>query len=1182
MRKLFLLFIIFSFGIISYSQQGKLTNTLLWRISGNGLTKPSYLFGTMHLTDKRIFHFGDSLYKALEQTEAFAAELDMNRLGTQMINQLVNNKEEKAAREPVKVRDAVSTEIWKKYKDPLAAKFYKPAEKITLDDLEEMESALKAELFKKGDMPAFLDAYLFGIARKQGKWVGGIEDLQDQIEHINAEDIEGRIQTALFDDKYYRSGIEWLIKMYNAQMLDSIDAMYRGENGQKDYIMIKRNLKMTERMDSLSAIRSTFFAVGVAHLPGDSGVIALLRSKGFTVNPVVSSKKVAPDKYILKTDESVWNPVHIRDSVYALQMPGIAENLGLLQSMGLEMKMFYDISVMKMFMTLSVEIGEDRKKLGADSLYNGIKQQYKKKDKQIKEKRIIINGIEGREYGMSTEEGQMTLQVFIPELEQVILNGVFAIREKSLHDAETVRFFQSFVYNRNFKRSVQPEKNWSRVDYGNHAFSVEMPAMPKEAKDVNSEEGKIIHTYQYIDIKAQVFYGMRISSVKENMYDPGNDSSYFIAIKDRLKTGFEDSRILDSAFISMNHYPGYSIAVSGKSGSDWLETRVITLARGSRNYYLYAVYFPAEDNRLSANRFLNSFKLLPYHYPEWRTVFSPDGSFSTLSPHPLKKIEIEEDEIHVGSERFILYDSAVSATMYFDKTTIPDWVWFDTDTAFLKKRSGLYKALNDSIAAFSITTAGNLKMADFLVLTAGSPLVKKVKLILNGNELYELFTHLSPQDITGLYDRVFDEFKVGKENSSHIPTQSQAPALISVLHNADLKTVNKIKLWWDDLEFSKKDIPALQRLLLKIYPDFDSSYTNNNLNKKIVDKISELDSSHTTMAWLNDNYKSILPENEYIKPFVVSFLSGIKTSESYSLLKEFLINHSFDIKMPVYFSNGFYDSLALTKTLFPEILKFAGSEVLSDYLVGISISLYDSNLISKTVIKQYEKGFIASAKKVLENNKEDIEENGYNYYDWIKILGIINNPEANTLLKKFTRFNDRGIRFRTIIAQLTNNQPVDSRIIYTLATTDEYRHDLFDELKRIGKLNLFPSQYRSQKELGKSKVYMYASDEEPPGLISHAGEKTILYKGKQQKFYLYKVPFDIANSESYLGIAGPYKLDQKDYLSTHEVTGVYWLKEFDAKKINDLFKEYLFSLEESNKEEAADEKSEPPPAAIIK
>ena len=90
-------------------------NTLLWRISGKGLTRPSYLYGTMHLMDKKVFQLGDSVYKAIEQTDGFAAELDMNKVGNQMVNHFLNEREAKKAVEPVKLKDAVSAETWKLY-----------------------------------------------------------------------------------------------------------------------------------------------------------------------------------------------------------------------------------------------------------------------------------------------------------------------------------------------------------------------------------------------------------------------------------------------------------------------------------------------------------------------------------------------------------------------------------------------------------------------------------------------------------------------------------------------------------------------------------------------------------------------------------------------------------------------------------------------------------------------------------------------------------------------------------------------------------------------------------------------------------------------------------------------------------------------------------------------------------
>src|SRR5436305_9715947 len=50
--------------------------SLLWEITGNGLKKPSYLFGTMHVSSKMVFHLSDSFYLALKNADVVALETD--------------------------------------------------------------------------------------------------------------------------------------------------------------------------------------------------------------------------------------------------------------------------------------------------------------------------------------------------------------------------------------------------------------------------------------------------------------------------------------------------------------------------------------------------------------------------------------------------------------------------------------------------------------------------------------------------------------------------------------------------------------------------------------------------------------------------------------------------------------------------------------------------------------------------------------------------------------------------------------------------------------------------------------------------------------------------------------------------------------------------------------------------
>ncbi len=1153
---------------VSAQNNSKIQNSLLWRITGKGLSRPSYLFGTIHLTDKRVFFLGDSLYNAIGETEGFAAELDLNSMGTQMINYMFHQNEEKNATEPIKVKDVVNAQIWEKYKDRLEKKFDKKADKITLDDLDQSKSELNIELYKKGEMSTFLDAYLFGVAKKQGKWVGGIEDFNDQVEQINSPETEEKIQAALYDEKYYHSSYEWFIKTYISQQLDSIDAfMYNEESGKKDYILIKRNLKMTRRIDSLSAIRSTFFAIGAAHLPGDSGVINLLRSRGFTLTPVFSSKKIDPDKYNLKSKEITWYPVNIKDSTYSLSMPGIANSLDKFEAFGLDMKVFFDLSFMKMYMTMSTEMSEDRKKLGLDSIYNGLKNQFAESNMKVREKEITINGITGREYRINAENGVLLMQVFIPRMERVVLNAVFALREQSLSDNESNKFFETFVYNNNQKKIAPIETKWNLFTNQALAYSVDLPVKPTESRNVRSEEGKIIQTAQAFDLKSQIFYGIKTSSTKEEMRLTSKDSSYFLSIGDDIRERvLDNAETIDSSYIFIDNFPAYRISMRGKVQGESLEIKSLTLIRGNRTYYLFTLFQPGEKERANAEKFLSSFRLLNYKYPEWHTIYSPDHSISTTSPFSFTFRDVDEEDFHQNAKRIIVYDSLSSNTLIIDKTLLPDWFWYSSDTAFLRKRAESYKSEADSISDYKLTLNDSIKSSEFVIIMPGQDRVRKVKIILNGNELYEIFGTMAHYDLDKKYYTFFNYFKILKKLNPVNFTQSRIQNLIKIIRSGDLKTIKEADLWWDNLAFKQTDLPLLQQLSLKIYPDFDTSYYNN-LNSKILIKIKELDSNYSTINFIKDNYKLITINNEYAKPLLISWLSDIKTRDSYELIKYLLANYSYNLPKQGYFHYSFYDSLKLTASLFPQILKLADSDALGEILCRLTRTLLTNNYISRKEIIPFESKFISLAKREIEKNKKDIENNGSSYYDLIDILGILNTQSSDLILKQFSNFSDLRIRFKTLVQMLRNKQQVDPRTIYTFASTDEYRSDLYDELLKNKMENKFPKDFMTQKLLGKSKVFIYDDDDHKPAGIIFIDDRTEMFNGKKQKFYLYEVSFSSDFKYiSYLGVAGPYSLNPKEYnIGKDDISDIYWDQQFDDKKIDTYFKEFLKQSEEQLK-----------------
>ena len=162
-------------------------------------------------------------------------------------------------------------------------------------------------------MSTIMDVYLFDIAKKQGKWVGGIEDYEDQLKTNKEDDVMSAVDEVLTEKKIVDEKVEWMINVYLNQQLDTIDVTNELWQGTENNVLIRRNKKMARRIDSIMQLRTCLFAIGAAHIPGDSGVVRLLRERGFTVEPVSYSKRIEAGKYIYVSKDLPWVNAEIKD-----------------------------------------------------------------------------------------------------------------------------------------------------------------------------------------------------------------------------------------------------------------------------------------------------------------------------------------------------------------------------------------------------------------------------------------------------------------------------------------------------------------------------------------------------------------------------------------------------------------------------------------------------------------------------------------------------------------------------------------------------------------------------------------------------------------------------------------------------------------------------------------------------
>lgn len=283
-------------------------NTLHWRIEGNGLNQPSYLYGTMHSRNSRVHNLGDSVLVSLSACKAVALEIVTDKMG---IKDMVGAMKQMYMRDTT-LKDLYDAETYQRVKKAVSQKlgfmtFIYNVDKIKpmflASLLTEMDAA--AEELPKSEL--ILDMYFQEEGKKQRKQLISIESVREQMQAIDKLPL--KVQAEMLLEQVNNAGSydamgEDMIEYYARQDLDALLELYEGqkESVTESFdraLVIDRNKTMAYRMDSFMRKQPTFTAVGALHLPGKTGVIALLRQKGYRVLPVYSSDKTYQTKTVV-------------------------------------------------------------------------------------------------------------------------------------------------------------------------------------------------------------------------------------------------------------------------------------------------------------------------------------------------------------------------------------------------------------------------------------------------------------------------------------------------------------------------------------------------------------------------------------------------------------------------------------------------------------------------------------------------------------------------------------------------------------------------------------------------------------------------------------------------------------------------------------------------------------------
>lgn len=1143
----------------STAQQQKWPKTLLWRISGKGLKYPSYLFGTMHLQDKRLFYFGDSLYHAIENTDGMALEIDFD----EMMDSVVTNSF-KDAEKGLLTKLIIDRKKYGKEADTILRKFGIKGDRVTSKQLKEIRNYRIRQLSEGDEMPTFVDAYLFSIAKRQNKWLGGIEDVKDQLDLDNEMGNDLKPEEVFQPLHQMKQSLDLMKRFYLDQDLEAIAAMCYNTKDQEmtDKMLINRNIKMARRMDSLSAIRSMFFAVGCAHLPGDSGVISFLRKRGFTVEPVFAKDRVFAGTYSGKLKSIEWQKVKDANNLYTIEMPGNAFEQKMLGEI-VKMKMCFDWTTMTYYMT-------------GNSL-SGISEA-----KQLHQMMSTMAGNFGKGAYKISDVKQTAKDGFLIEEATIdCVNGVYHVqlRAKSgvlymliagsdkasnLVSSDLIHFFNSFA-----PLTVEV-KDWVKFDMPEKGFSVLMPGAPKENPAlVNNSNWAGWHNviYDYMDLANQQYYLLQVRDL-EGGYTRNNDSLLISFLSDLVRKN-ADKVYINERFTFKGLPAWHFEGATTKQNSKY---KIISILRGNRIYTISSITTIDKDFT-TADRFFDSFTFTKYKDAAWQIRYSGAG-FYAPSPSAFLEFKVKSNDStnETNAPHYFAYDPFSGTSYDLIKSTFPKYYWVKNDSLYFEEKIKSYKDNGNSLSSIKHTQNGTLQGLEFTIDIPGTQNQRRVRMILGGDTLYVLSVEKPSSEINDeSCQQFFTGFRMVNEIRPTIFTKKTTQYL-NDLKTKDSAAFEHLANNFPAFEMSKEDLPFLHKAMLENYYD-SSTNSYDGMNAQICEQVAKL-SDTSTIRFIQDNYKLLGPEKENIKYRLLKVLSANKTSESYKLLKQLLLTDLPKGEDPG-IAHALTDSMQLTKTFYPEILALHKDSTFCDALVSITKDLLDSNLLDIKDIRPYEDAFLGHAMHIFKN-KAEVTENWWLYQDWVRFISKFNDQKSNALLEQLLKINADRFKYTVIIALLDNKQHVDPVEINKVAADREYRANFYDDLVAIGYKSLFPAAYATQKAIAESEMYLIATDDQDISAMSFVGERVMNYMGSKKKFYLFKVSYpneDNNRSESYLGITGPYDLTTKELITSSELGGFYSKGMFSALKVDQHLKEYLAEQEQASKKSAATQSS---------
>ena len=1051
-------------------------NSLLWEISGKGLKKPSYIYGTMHVSNKLAFRLGDPFYKAIAASDVVATELDPDVWFESFITSedyklSISSSKSNQQDEGMALNNDRAVLIKNAFEQDLSA----------INNLMYRISATQANF----EESTFLDLYIYKCGKKLNKKIAGVETYQ-QLMNAMAEaskaDVNDREDEVSINPKDKASTwsngekIEEAYRRANLDLLDSLSHIGMSKR-EAECIIYKRNIIMGKFIDSIVKNQRLFIGVGAAHLPGQKGIIEWLRKKGYTVKPLDMGERDGMQRSDLDSliypqpSATYW----ASDSFYSVSVPGRMldmvshSSVHFATAVDMVNGAYYTVCRTLSSSFITNESPEHVLSSIDSSLYEIVPGDI------ITKKQIERFGYKGYDIVNRTRRGDLQrAQLFVTPNEILLfkLNGT----DNFASSPEADKFFNSITI------VPQPAGKWKTFSDPDHTFSINAPAncilYYSSALDNLDDRHLMIGSDQI----GNGYFVLKHSYSVTNYIERDSNEMVDILESFAKKAKFK----LDTQTYTIRH--GRPMIDARYTTPDKRHIRVRTVLN-QLDYYLIGVYYDTDTSAITP--FFESFAVhnRPYNSFTWyidtsllfkvKLPYVPrESALSSmyLGVNKYKKSDDEEkvktfsnpgydEEIHVS---FIKYDRYLS---------IPD-------TSFYKKAKqtlslNYYQVLNN-VKTEKLKDGWQI---DALVSDTGSTQIIHKRFILKNGTRYIIEAYVDTLLGESEFAKTFFETFTPKDTViGFSPLTNKGALYLKDLYSSDTAIQNKAIAYQGYIRFAKSDVDPYIKAV-KNLPVIDEYKDYVNLKMNLLENFA-VSTDQRVLDFLRTEYDRYSDTAIY-QYAILKALTNMQSPAAMPVFRDLITSdqplgedyHTGRIFAPL------IDSPELAKDYFTDLYGLSSIEDYKPFIIRLMAALHDKKLLKPEQYKDNIPMLLTEARNEYKRERQnggnswsrEEEDNALGLLDCYNKL-LIPFAETNSGVKsyfdKILKQGEDDMKIDLLAAMLSKGKHVPDSIITHLAANQMKRVALYRAMVQDSVENKFPMRYRDPDSFAISLVML--------------------------------------------------------------------------------------------------------------